>query len=670
MKRLLWVLIVAGCNVETTGPMKTESVNVVTAEPYIWLTRGEIIELPMSGPAFTAMLAEANATWLAPDLSNQDQDNNVQVLAGALVYVRTGTESYRTKVRQACMAAIDTELGGETLALGRELCAYVIAADLVGLTPSEDVTFREWLVRCRTEVLAGRTLISTHEDRPNNWGTHAGASRIAVDMYLGDEVDLARCAEVFHGWLGAREIYAGFSYGELDWQANEVEPVGINPLGAMKLGFDIDGALPEEMRRGGTLQFPPIPTLYPWEALQGAIVQAELLRRAGYDAFEWEDRALRRAVEFLYSIGWPAVGDDEWQVHLINKRCGTEFSETIPASTGKNMGWTDWTHTETTTSIFEPPVTNGPLFEKVWTSEEGLGPQFNAVSCATCHPGGGASEIIVRVEGTGCVSMPNVLREFPEPEVGAGEVRERMSPSLLAAGAIDEITDATIDSIYEANRGIIGYYDGAYRYNTPKRRVLGDGAYGKFGRRAMASNLHAFVRATLDVEMGLDEASDAQVGEIADFVRALGGVSKPGRGHGHRPPPTIPPPDSTGVLCDGEATFVRMGCALCHTPIGSPLIWSDLMLHDMGEADICEGNEVPCGGTCSTNAATAGEFRTEPLLGAGSKGRWWHDGSSPSLTHAIDRHRESPEAYVSWFKWNRVSDEEKACALTFLEELR
>lgn len=45
----------------------------------------------------------------------------------------TGTQSYRTDVINACMDAIGTESGGRTLALGRELGAYVIAADLVGL---------------------------------------------------------------------------------------------------------------------------------------------------------------------------------------------------------------------------------------------------------------------------------------------------------------------------------------------------------------------------------------------------------------------------------------------------------------------------------------------------------------------------------------------------------
>jgi len=84
--------------------------------------------------------------------------------------VRTGTASYRDQVVADCMAAIDTELGGRTLALGRELGAYVIAADLVGLDPADDERFRAWLRRTLTEDLSGRTLQSTHEDRPKQLG--------------------------------------------------------------------------------------------------------------------------------------------------------------------------------------------------------------------------------------------------------------------------------------------------------------------------------------------------------------------------------------------------------------------------------------------------------------------------------------------------------------------
>src|SRR3990172_4781795 len=146
-----------------------------------------------------------------------------------------------------------------------------MAGDLVGLEPAEDVAFRDWLVRCRDETLEGRTLVSTHEDRPNNWGTHAGCSRLAVALYLGDQAEVDRVAQVFRGWLGDHASYDEFSWGELDWQAGSLAPVGINPVGATIQGQSVHGALPEEMRRGGPFAWPPAHTGYAWEALQGTV---------------------------------------------------------------------------------------------------------------------------------------------------------------------------------------------------------------------------------------------------------------------------------------------------------------------------------------------------------------------------------------------------------------
>ncbi len=272
----------------------------------------------------------------------------MRVLAKALVYARTGEESYREEVVENLMEAIGTEEGGRTLALGRELVAYVIAADLINLPADEDEDeeFRDWLRELLTKELDGSTLQLTHEERPNNWGTHAGASRAAVALYLQDDEELERTAVVFKGYLGDRSAYDDFIYGALHWQADPDNPVGINPKGAMKDGRVIDGAMPEEMRRGGDFRWPPDETGYPWEALQGSLVQAEILCRAGYPTWEWEDRALLRAADFLYGIGWVPEGDDEWQPWLLNNVYGTDYPTTITTQPGKNMGWTEWTHSE------------------------------------------------------------------------------------------------------------------------------------------------------------------------------------------------------------------------------------------------------------------------------------------------------------------------------------
>jgi len=310
----------------------------------IWTSPRELVGLSTSGSAWNNLRAEADRPAGVPLVSDQNDDADVRVLAKAIVYARTGEEVYRQEVIAACLAAIDTELGGRTLALGRNLVGYVCAADLVDLPDDADVPFRDWLERCRSEVLDGHTLVTAHEQRPNNWGTHAGASRAAVAVYLGDRAELERCAQVFRGWLGERAAYAGFEYGALDWQADPAQPVGINPGGALRDGHDIDGVLPDDQRRSGVFLWPPPKENYVWEALQGALVQAVILARAGYGVFEWSDQALLRAVTWLYeSCDFPASGDDTWLPHLVNAHYGSDFPAPVPTSPGKNMGWTDWT---------------------------------------------------------------------------------------------------------------------------------------------------------------------------------------------------------------------------------------------------------------------------------------------------------------------------------------
>jgi hypothetical protein len=311
----------------------------------IWIGGEELQSLATSGPAWDRLEAVADESSSLPNLADPEERTNVRVLANALVHARTGDAERRARVVQACGDVMGTEQGGRVLALGRNLAAYVIAADLVGLPESQDRQFRSWLRRVRDEKLSGRTLVTTHERRPNNWGTHAGASRVAVALYLNDREDLERAARVFRGWLGDRDAYAGFRFGESWWQADTEHPVAVNPPGAVRRGHPIDGVLPDDQRRAGPFGWPPPHTNYAWGALQGAVAQAVMLERAGYDAFEWGDRALLRAVRWLYQeADYPAKGDDVWISHVINFQYGTSFVASIPARAGKNVGFTDWTH--------------------------------------------------------------------------------------------------------------------------------------------------------------------------------------------------------------------------------------------------------------------------------------------------------------------------------------
>ena len=332
-----------------------------TATPVpLWISRAEIEALPTSGTPWANVINTANSYEGSPTVCNQDSPNNVMVLAKALAYVRTGNQTFRTRVRVNVMNVIGTENGStcRSLALGRKLAAYVISADLVGLTSSEETTFRNWLTNLRTKRLNGdnRSLVECHEERPNNWGTMCGGSRAAASAYLGDRTDLDRTAEVFKGYLGDRSSYAGFSYGsDQSWHADPNALRGINPQGSVKQGVNIDGVLPDDMRRGGSFRTGcPVYTGYPWEALQGVMVQAEILHRQGYNAWGWENQAERRAVQYLKNLydqcggQWYGDTDDEFTPWMINHVYGTSFPTASPVHMGKIMGWTDWTHDRAT----------------------------------------------------------------------------------------------------------------------------------------------------------------------------------------------------------------------------------------------------------------------------------------------------------------------------------
>jgi hypothetical protein len=281
----------------------------------------------------------------------------VRTLAAALVAARKGDAAMRSKVI-AVLRQLPGLPTGRELALGRELGAYVLAADLVKSTDAEvgydQKAFYQGYVTKDIHPSDGpATLKACHEQRPNNWGTWCGATRVAIDRYVGDQADLLKAATIFRGWLGERSSYAGFTYGDTSWQADPSKPVGVNAQGTAKSGRNVDGILPDDQRRSGSFTWPPACENYVWEALQGATLEAELLARAGYDSWKWSDAALERALGWLYGTTFKAsadrpagpctaIGDDTSVPWLVNHATGSSFPTTAAASIGKAYGFGDW----------------------------------------------------------------------------------------------------------------------------------------------------------------------------------------------------------------------------------------------------------------------------------------------------------------------------------------
>ncbi len=316
----------------------------------IWLNPAEIAQLPTSGNAWSNLLSYAAQNTSSPNLANQDDNTDAAVVAKALVYARTGNQTYRTEVIQALEKVQTTPLPASSvgiLAVARNLAPYVIAADLVNYRTNN---FENWVWQTRNTVYSGAgpalSIITCHERRPNNFGTHCGTSRMAADLYLNDTADFAAAASVFHGWTGNTNAYKGFAFGsDLSWQCNANNPVPLNPQGCTKNGNNLDGVLPDDQRRGGSYTWPAPKENYVWEALQGAVAQAWILHRHGYPAFAWQQNALQRSATWLHNVNnFPAVGDDTGIPWIINKMYGTNFP-TSTAKPGKNgLGFYDWSH--------------------------------------------------------------------------------------------------------------------------------------------------------------------------------------------------------------------------------------------------------------------------------------------------------------------------------------
>lgn len=360
----------------TASPSASPSASPTQTSQGIWIGREEIMALPTSGTAWANVQTWADESNALPnfELSDDDfqsDDTNVTYLAKAMVATRTQNTTYRDQVVAGIQAIVDSnpdDYKFRALGLGRELGAYVIAADIIDLktiNPTLDQQWRQKLQLLRTiEVPGGPdNLIECSNARPNNWGGHCTASRLIVALYLDDQTEVANSIKAFKGWLGDRSTYSDFSYGELVWQCNPTTPVGINPKDNCFIqGHNMSGSQPEERRRAQlSFAWPPEPSTYEWEGLQGPFSTAVVLANNGYaDVWQWADQALLRAVMWNYSgtsnystygfpddpqsqMNFPATGDDDWIPYLVNKYYQTNLPTTT-THPGKNTGFTDWTH--------------------------------------------------------------------------------------------------------------------------------------------------------------------------------------------------------------------------------------------------------------------------------------------------------------------------------------
>ncbi len=249
-----------------------------------------------------------------------------------------------------------------------------------------------------------------------------------------------------------------------------------------------------------------------------------------------------------------------------------------------------------------------------------------------------------------------------ENGTGANRVMFRLtarnSPPLFGAGLIDGVTESELEQEARdqprATRGQV--------------HRLKDGRLGRFGWKAQVATLEDFVLTACANELGLEVAGHHQAASplapdatargrdltaeecaaLVDYVRSLA------------PPVSLEPTDALGAdaVAEGRKVFHSVGCGSCHAAdLGSIRgIYSDLLLHDMGEELNDSGSYYE---TEATEAPEAGvvmaptfsrHWRTPPLWGFRDTAPYLHDGRAKNLEEAVALHHGQGAASARKFQ--------------------
>ena len=269
-------------------------------------------------------------------------------------------------------------------------------------------------------------------------------------------------------------------------------------------------------------------------------------------------------------------------------------------------------------------------FTEVETSEEGLGPAFNATSCAVCHsvPAIGGTSVVLEtraattdeegafkaLDSTG----ETLMHLFSIPTHGcqpvipdhATIIAHRAPIPVFGAGLVEAIPDDTILRLADPDDrdrdGVSGRAAIVVDVATGNSRV------GRFGWKAQHATLLAFAADAYRNEMGITNdifPAEAAYGVNHDAMRRCDPLPDP---EDRREPATgkrgidnfesfmkfLAPIERGAVGAverDGERVFELAGCATCHVPAletGASAnrlfdrqivrLFSDLLLHDIG----------------------------------------------------------------------------------------
>jgi hypothetical protein len=318
----------------------------------ILLSRAELMALPTSGPGWDAIMARIKSPYGGSYTLGARDDSNKDILANALAGARLNNAAYkafaRDKIARMMAAPRNT---GDVLGTLRHLQTYIISADIIDLAsfdPALNGKFRTWLANeIRVNYSGGGgggSVISTHDKKPNNFGTHAGATRIAAALYLGDANELKAARDVWYGWATGDPAYTPQTrkWTGTSWQCNSSKPSGINATGCSRNGVSLDGVIPEDQERCGEFSQTPCATNYIQGAADGMTLSFWMLARQGENPWAWGDRAALRQMKWKYASGQAPYSGFRWQIPVIEKAYGIDLPGNAPTATSTNFGFADW----------------------------------------------------------------------------------------------------------------------------------------------------------------------------------------------------------------------------------------------------------------------------------------------------------------------------------------
>jgi CxxC motif-containing protein (DUF1111 family) len=354
-------------------------------------------------------------------------------------------------------------------------------------------------------------------------------------------------------------------------------------------------------------------------------------------------------------------------------------------------------------------VTDQTQFEQVHDPSNGLGPVFNATSCAQCHQNsvtGGASQItelrIGHLDSSGNFVNPTIpinggsdsitgrsivndraVCEAAQEHVPDSETitARRAVLNTLGDGFVEAVDDQTLLMIASNQPSPSNGEIHGEAIQVPVLESSGTMRVGRFGWKDQQPTVLSFAadaylnemgvtnrlrpkdvttvcKTTTDPEDTPDSIGMANIDHFAQFIR------------GTQAPPRDMALAATADAQAGSQLFEQIGCAICHVPsmvtapvagaLGNKIIhpYGDFLLHDVGTGD---------GIVQAGPADTAYKLRTAPLWGLHVKSRFMHDLESLTLGEAIKRH--GGEATHVTRRFHRLSAGEQAQLTTFLRSL-